>query len=205
MMLTPTGCLLLLWLQAGMDYAVNFEMGYWVARSWPPFRTFVFAMGCLAALNRVEVGRRQAQLDRDLAEGNQTSKELDGDRTAHAGHELGVDFLGCGNLWCSGTAAEQQSCCCRPSTGDPLPTVMWGALRAKDTAAWAQRVDRLVAAYCAVITTIVLIEKFVTFTGGRMWLEAMVPLVELAIIVGLTYDDRQSYTSRFCNWGPINW
>jgi len=31
------------------------SMGYWVARAWPGTRIFVFAMGCLAALNRLEV------------------------------------------------------------------------------------------------------------------------------------------------------
>jgi hypothetical protein len=36
-------------------------MGYWVARAWPGTRIFVFAMGCLAALNRLEVHKAQTQ------------------------------------------------------------------------------------------------------------------------------------------------
>jgi hypothetical protein len=34
--------------KAGLDYDVNGQMGYWVARSFPGSRVFVFSMGCLA-------------------------------------------------------------------------------------------------------------------------------------------------------------
>ena len=39
------------------------SMGYWVARAWPGTRIFVFAMGCLAALNRLEVHNAQTQAE----------------------------------------------------------------------------------------------------------------------------------------------
>jgi peptidoglycan/LPS O-acetylase OafA/YrhL len=45
--------------RAGLDFSVSQSMGYWVARSWPGFRIMVFVMGCLAALNRLEVAKRQ--------------------------------------------------------------------------------------------------------------------------------------------------
>ena len=32
------------------------QLGYWIARAWPVTRVMVFFMGCLAALNRLDVG-----------------------------------------------------------------------------------------------------------------------------------------------------
>ena len=39
-------------------------------------------------------------------------------------------------------------------------------------------------------------------SGG---LEPVVPMLELSMIVSLTYDERQSYVARFCNSRPIKW
>ena len=36
-------------------------------------------------------------------------------------------------------------------------------------------------------------------------LEPVVPMLELSMIVSLTYDERQSYVARFCNSRPIKW
>jgi peptidoglycan/LPS O-acetylase OafA/YrhL len=49
--------------RAGLDYDYAPMYSYWVARAWPVTRVLVFAMGCLAALQRVEANKRQAQLD----------------------------------------------------------------------------------------------------------------------------------------------
>ena len=41
--------------------------------------------------------------------------------------------------------------------------------------------------------------------AARMGLEPIMPMLELGIIETLTYDERLSYTSRFCNSRPIIW
>ena len=40
---------------------------------------------------------------------------------------------------------------------------------------------------------------------ARIVLEPILPMLELGIIVTLTYDERLSYTSQFCNSRPIVW
>ena len=36
-------------------------------------------------------------------------------------------------------------------------------------------------------------------------LEGFFPLLELALIVSLTYDGGSSYTARYCNLRPVHW
>ena len=36
-----------------------------------------------------------------------------------------------------------------------------------------------------------------------MLIEGLCPILELSIIVSLTYDGRKSWSSRFCNWAPV--
>eukprot|EP01043_Picozoa_sp_COSAG02_P026807 COSAG02_NODE_1555_length_11948_cov_28.444932_5_plen_110_part_00 len=38
---------------------------------------------------------------------------------------------------------------------------------------------------------------------GRIVLEGLCPMLELSMIVSLTYDRRRSWTARFCNTRPI--
>lgn len=38
---------------------------------------------------------------------------------------------------------------------------------------------------------------------GRIILEGLCPMLELSMIVSLTYDRRRSWTARFCNTRPI--
>eukprot|EP01043_Picozoa_sp_COSAG02_P026806 COSAG02_NODE_1555_length_11948_cov_28.444932_4_plen_515_part_00 len=71
-------------------------MGYWVARAWPGTRIFVFAMGCLAALNRLEVHtaqtlateqptpQRQRPTEAQTAKQKQTWTEQNGDEEKNA-------------------------------------------------------------------------------------------------------------------------
>ena len=44
-----------------------------------------------------------------------------------------------------------------------------------------------------------------TVFGFAQGLEPVVPMLELSMIVSLTYDERQSYVARFCNSRPIKW
>ena len=44
-----------------------------------------------------------------------------------------------------------------------------------------------------------------TVFGFPQGLEPVVPMLELSMIVSLTYDERQSYVARFCNSRPIKW
>jgi len=38
---------------------------------------------------------------------------------------------------------------------------------------------------------------------NRLVYEAIDPFLMVVLVVGLTYDQRESYTSRFCNWAPV--
>ena len=41
------------------------------------------------------------------------------------------------------------------------------------------------------------------YVSGRILLEGACPMLELSMIVSLTYDRRRSWTARFCNTRPI--
>lgn len=47
------------------------------------------------------------------------------------------------------------------------------------------------------------IERFAFPIMGRIVLEGLCPMLELSMIVSLTYDHRRSWTARFCNTRPI--
>jgi peptidoglycan/LPS O-acetylase OafA/YrhL len=47
------------------------------------------------------------------------------------------------------------------------------------------------------------IERFAFPIMGRIVLEGHCPMLELSMIVSLTYDHRRSWTARFCNTRPI--
>lgn len=47
------------------------------------------------------------------------------------------------------------------------------------------------------------IERFAFPIMGRIVLEGLCPMLELSMIVSLTYDRRRSWTARFCNTRPI--
>lgn len=66
--------------------------------------------------------------------------------------------------------------------------------------AWARQTDRCVLIYVLLIAGTVTFERLVVNINGRAQLEGWLPMLELAILVGLTYDGRSSWTSRFCNW-----
>ena len=52
------------------------SMGYWVARAWPGTRIFVFAMGCLAALNRLEVHAKEQKEEGEVVVSRRFSDAL---------------------------------------------------------------------------------------------------------------------------------
>ena len=194
--------------RAGLDFEVSPSMGYWVARSWPPFRLLVFCMGCLAALNRLDVAKRQAALDAEEKQADRSVRDADCDGVDDDGRSLGLEKNPCnlGGL-----------CSCCGHVGDSYPTLILPPPPSNDSlmirsqakeafeTIWAIRVDRCVGVYVGALTLIILTERFLQSIQGRVWLEAIVPYLELAIIVGLTYDGRRSYTSRFCNTRAITW
>eukprot|EP01052_Picozoa_sp_SAG31_P026252 SAG31_NODE_2366_length_5859_cov_4.794097_5_plen_439_part_00 len=183
--------------RAGMDFRVNEAMGYWVARSWPVGRVLVFAMGCLAALNRLAAAKRQASRD---AEADSAAVVVD---EADRGYELGVPQMYMVNALvcpCCGDKREVfDNLCCTAE----LPAIM--SPGKPEEIAWAKQTDRCIAVYVLVIAAAVTFETVVVPIGARLQLEALLPMLELSIIISLTYDGRQSWTSRFCNWGPVQW
>lgn len=67
------------------------------------------------------------------------------------------------------------------------------------------RADCSVALYLFSILVIVLTESLWFEFGGRQLLEGLAPMLELAILVTLTYDRRMSWTSRVCNTRFMQW
>jgi peptidoglycan/LPS O-acetylase OafA/YrhL len=197
--------------RAGLDYDYAPNYSYWVARAWPVTRVLVFAMGCLAALNRVEANKRQALLDSsgvDKFVGQQQEQQtlLPREMTdrQHCGAELSGPSPGYGYLECP----ECRSWL-RPSWVLSIPTLVTdrhSGTQAKEMRRqWARRADLCAFLYLFSVTGVVLVERFVMPLEGRMWLEGILPGLELHLIVALTYDSRQSFTSRFCNWSPVQW
>jgi hypothetical protein len=87
-----------------------------------------------------------------------------------------------------------------------LPTLYSSAAeKAGQQAQWASEADGATAIYCVLVFGLAFVERFVVAFGARMLLEGIVVMMELHIIVSLTYDGRQSYVSRFCNTRAITW
>ena len=113
-------------------------------------------------------------------------------RPASEGGELGLE-MGCLGMCC-------------PRYGDSLPTLVLGCADEEATQlAWAKRVDRLAFLYIGTLSAVILFERYVQHIMGRIWLEAICPYLELALILALTFDGRRSWTSRFCNSKQITW
>ncbi|CAE7710495.1 unnamed protein product, partial [Symbiodinium microadriaticum] len=90
---------LLFWLQAvtfmslvciGLFWMNNFEWAYWSARAWPLSRIPVFAMGCLAAVERIHGGGHLTALCRLP---RRCSAESEGARWGWRSTALGVGYL----------------------------------------------------------------------------------------------------------------
>lgn len=118
----------------------NPSMGYWVARAWPGTRIFVFAMGCLAALNRLEVHKAQTQAD---PEPEAPVMPVHG-----AGVEKGAvvvaEACSCWRGLCC--------CCCACMGASQGPSS-----RGDSVEVWAWRTDRLTFLYVGSIFTIIMV------------------------------------------------
>lgn len=218
--------------RAGLDYDFSPMYSYWVARAWPMTRVLVFAMGCLAALNRVEANNRQAELDEEdaprshvAADGTRTESNLEQDDplllpqddTAASSSDRRSSAGGAGGELSGPTNAGYLECCSccgrehgwlKPYWLLGLPAVITnrqdGGLQAAEIQRqWASVADWSALIYLVVITGVVLVERFVMPIGGRIWLECVAPAWQLELIVALTYDGRRSITARFCNWAPV--
>ena len=66
---------------------------------------------------------------------------------------------------------------------------------------WLQTVETVRDVHLSPLTESSLRTAF----GFAQGLEPVVPMLELSMIVSLTYDERQSYVARFCNSRPIKW
>lgn len=192
--------------RAGLDFDTVIGYGYWVGRAWPGTRVLVFAMGCLAALNRLDASKAQAVLD------------------AEAGTSAGDKSSGGDDPRSTPSCGEAFECCecckrnCRrrcPTVGclgqsTALPALITdraneGSIRNQ----WAWQADFAAFMYVAVVAVTITVERVVfgqiALGTGRVVLEGIFPLLELALIVSLTYDGGTSYTARFCNLRLVHW
>lgn len=180
-------------------------MGYWVARAWPGTRIFVFIMGCLAALNRLEVHVQQHDDEDGAALGvstqpSRTTPRLPGtslrdclrlQRKIEPEHGAGVEngatvlaeacscWRCCSELWCL-----CKCCTC-------LSSQMGPSSRGDDASAWAWRTDRLTGLYVFAIFAIVMVERFLFPIMGRVLLEGFCPMLEVSMMVSLTCEYRR--------------
>ena len=118
------------------------SMGYWVARAWPGTRIFVFAMGCLAALNRLEVHKAQAQAD--------SEPEVQVMPVHGAGPEKGAVVIA---EACSCWRGLCCCCCCCACMG----ASQGPSSRGDSAETWAWRTDRLTFLYVGSIFTIIMV------------------------------------------------
>eukprot|EP01048_Picozoa_sp_COSAG05_P006961 COSAG05_NODE_474_length_9484_cov_8.277784_1_plen_612_part_00 len=201
---------------SGVAYEVR-NQGSWIGRAWPGTRIFVFAMGCLSALNRLDANHNGDDQAAAISSTTTAQKEAEGEEEGRnpaaaitaARSKAAEDNKG--QVVVAGRGGFDLDCSCRLGP------------RSRDSPqAWARRADTLVLIYILFIALqvlianlhnpmhVVLMEAGLTYYGmpiqGRAVAEALIPMLELGIIVAFTYaGPRQSWAARFCNAGPIRW
>ena len=196
---------------SGVQWSIR-NQGPWVGRAWPGTRIFVFAMGCLSALNRLDAEASQTHQAEPQPSGSAHKETLDkqptglegGDACSHLMRTSEGSDANRGHVVVIGRGGFDMDCSCRlgPRSDDPVER-------------WSCHTDTLLGIYLVVIVAQILVSNLyspihvlVMEAGlsaygqpiqGRAIAEAMVPMLELGLIVSLTYDSGSSWTARFCN------
>lgn len=156
------------------------SMGYWVARAWPGTRIFVFAMGCLAALNRLEVHNAQTQVQHeatktkteaqvrphvDIVEQEENSQPtlvhvlpVHGEGAAE-GAVVIAEACSCWRVLC---------CCCS------CMSIAHGPSSSDSVDVWARRTDLLTFLYVGSIFAIIMVRSAATVCFWHTFCESAV-------------------------------
>ena len=141
-----------------LEFVQEEQLGYWIARAWPVTRVMVFFMGCLAALNRLDVHEEMLARERgDAPSGREAVSSTKGKAEETAPVEQPADiFFGQGeelmqasertviggacSCWRCGCCRIFGACTCCLREGD-------GQNGGESAEVWAGRVDFVMALY----------------------------------------------------------